>query len=169
MILICDVVGLNDTQLHHITDTLQNYEVLTLQLPSNAIDVYEKLAHCSLCIERCLLNNDTFVANTKFTSILILFDNYINDIGSLHLHVHNMRTDELIFPSRTPTYKSGWLAGHPLAVIKLLSSILDLKRFEWPANVALGWGNPFKTINPNYTNDITHWANRIQLKVGALE
>ncbi len=169
MILICDAIGLNNEQLHHIQQVLVNSEVLTLQLPNNADDVYTKLAYSSLYIEDHILDNNRVAYSSKYTSILILFDNYINDIENLYSYVCNMRTDELIFPSRTPSYKAGWFIGHPLAVIKLLSSILDLKQYKWPDTISVGWGNPFKDIEYNYTNDIMHWAHRINLKVGSLK
>lgn len=169
MLLICDVVGLENEQLHHIKQVLTNCEMLTPEIPSKSINVYDKLAYTSLCIEQHIIKADQYVIDSKYTSILIIFDNFINDIDMLNSFIHRMRTDELIFPSRDPLYKAGWVIGHPLAVIKLLSSILDLKQYKWPDTVTIGWGNPFKSMNANYTNDLMHWANRIQLKVGALQ
>lgn len=169
MILICDVVGLEEEQLRHIKQVLTNCEVLTPKIPANTTNVYDKLAYTSLCIEQHIIKTNQFVIDNKYTSILIIFDSFINDIDTLNSFIHRMRTDELIFPSRDPRYKASWIIGHPLAMIKLLSSILDLKQYKWPDIVTIGWGDPFKSMNANYTNDLMHWANRIQLKVGSLQ
>jgi len=167
MILICDVVGLDDTQLHHITTCFDQYELLTVR--SDKTDVYNKLFDASIHLESCVLTSNTYTANTKYTSILLIFDNFINDIANINLYLHHIRTDELIFPSRDPAYHCGWVAGHPLAIVKFLSGILELGNFEWTSTAQSGWGNPFPTIETNYTNMFLHWANRIKLKVGALQ
>lgn len=167
MILICDVVGLDDTQLHHITTCLDPYELLTVR--SDKTDVYDKLFNASIHLESCVLTSDTYTASTKYTSILVIFDNYINDIADINLYLHRIRTDELIFPSRDPLYNCSWVAGHPLATIKFLSGMSALKEFTWPYAVQAGWGNPFQSVDSNYTNMFLHWANRINLKVGALQ
>lgn len=167
MILICDVVGLDEPQLHRITSSLSSTEVLTI--PFNNTDTYTRLSLASIFIESHLLKPCTFVADTKYTSILVIFDNFINDIANIDLVLHHVRTDELIFPSNDPVYKCSWLAGHPLSVIKFLSGVLELKNFKWPDVVKTGWGNPFTTIEPSYTNLFLHWANRINLKVGTLQ
>lgn len=167
MILICDVVGLDNTQLHHITSCLDKHELLTVR--SDKTDVYNRLFDASIHLESCLLNSNSYTANNKYTSILVIFDNFINDIANINLYLHHIRTDELIFPSRDPTYHCGWVAGHPLAIVKFLSGISGLKEFTWPYTAQAGWGNPFQSVNSNYTNMFLHWANRINLKVGALQ
>ncbi len=168
MILICDAVGLNDDQLRYIQTVLQYSELITCCNNKNT-DVYANLAHASICIEQHLLEANTYTVDSKYTSIFIIFDKFINDIDNINSFLYRMRTDEIIFPSQNPTNNCSWVAGHPLAIIKFLSGILDLKDFKWPETVKTGWGNPFNFIVPSYTNMFLHWAHRIKLKVGTLQ
>ena len=165
MILICDATGSNNELLHRIHTQIKYSKILNII--SGHTDFFSQLAYCGLCIEQHVLDNNTIIANSEYRAVVILLGTANDSMDNLHQYLRAIRTDELIFPSRSPLHECSWVAGHLQSVIKLAACATTLCDFTWPSTVTIGWGNPF-IANASYSNKLMHLATRIQLKVGSL-
>jgi len=143
-------VGTLDDWLRHNSNPVEKYEV------KSTSDLYKELSLIGLQIEEKLLEKPYIWTNQSISKVLVSWkhtdDRLYQQICDL---TKDYRGDEILLD----VFDTHWIAGHPRAISKLLSSLFKLKNKD-PAR---SLQNPSEDIAK-----LLWWATRLDLKVNIL-